>query len=161
MVKYGKQMIFIIILFFIVAGTAQGQTVFLARKALGAVSHLTSEITGYGKDQGPQQQKGRGPEVATVLLEANADKVYTTALKVLENNKTFQITYRNDKARTVEFSDGDRLANMKVSRLDEKLCQLIIGASTTSGKPANTSFVVDGVFRVCKDMGIQCVLSND
>jgi len=138
--------------FLFLSGVADAQMVFLGRKALGKVRQLTGEMKG-------SQQPGY--DVATVLLEARADKVYSTAVSVLQANKEWTITQKDDKSRSLEFSDGKRTAGMQVSFLDEHLSQLLVVSSVASGKTDTTSFVLDGVLRVCKEMGVHCQLADE
>ena len=138
--------------FLFLSGVADAQMVFLGRKALGKVRQLTGEMKG-------SQQPGY--DVATVLLEARADKVYSTAVTVLQANKEWTITQKDDKSRSLEFSDGKRTAGMQVSFLDEHLSQLLVVSSVASGKTDTTSFVLDGVLRVCKEMGVHCQLADE
>jgi hypothetical protein len=70
-------------LFLVLSGVADAQTVFLARKALGKVRQLTGEMKG-------SQQPGY--DIATVLLEARADKVYGTAVNMLQAKKDVNIS---------------------------------------------------------------------
>jgi len=134
------------------SGVADAQWVFLGRKALGKVRQLTGEMKG-------SQQPGY--DVATVLLEARAEKVYSTAVNVLQANKDWTITKKDDKSRSLEFSDGKRTAGMQVSFLDEHLSQLLIVSSVTSSKTDTTSLVLNGVLRVCKEMGVHCQLADE
>ncbi len=138
--------------FLFLSGVADAQWVFLGRKALGKVRQLTGEMKG-------SQQPGY--DVATVLLEARADKVYSTAVNVLRANKDWTITKKDDKSRSLEFSDGKRTAGMQVSFLDEHLSQLLIVSAVTSGKTDTTSLVLNGVLRVCKEMGVHCQLADE
>ena len=138
--------------FLFLSSDADAQMVFLGRKALGKVRQLTGEMKG-------SQQPGY--DVATVLLEARADKVYSTAVTVLQANKEWTITQKDDKSRSLEFSDGKRTAGMQVSFLDEHLSQLLIVSSVASGKTDTTSFVLNGVLRVCKEMGVHCQLADE
>jgi hypothetical protein len=138
--------------FLFLSSVADAQMVFLGRKALGKVRQLTGEMKG-------SQQPGY--DVATVLLEARADKVYSTAVTVLQANKEWTITQKDDKSRSLEFSDGKRTAGMQVSFLDEHLSQLLVVSSVASGKTDTTSFVLDGVLRVCKEMGVHCQLADE
>ena len=102
------------------AGVAQAQWVFLGRKAMGVVNRLVSPAL---------EKQGQGYDVATVLLEADADKVYGTAIDLLKGNPNFRITHRDDSSRTVEFTDGNTLVGLKVSRLEDKVSQLLIGSA--------------------------------
>ena len=134
------------------AGVAQAQWVLIGRKALGAINRLTS--------QGHEKQ-GQGYDVATVLLEANADKVYSTAVDLLKGNPNVTINYREDAGRVIEFTDGKILAGMKVSKLEDNLSQLLISSTITPGQPSGTSFVVEKVLKVCEKMGVPCNLAKD
>ena len=138
--------------FLVLSGIADAQMVFLGRKALGKVRQLTGEMKG-------SQQPGY--DVATVLLEARAEKVYSTAINVMEANKNWTITQRNDQSRSLEFSDGKRTAGVQISSLDEHLTQLLIVSAVTSPKTDTTSFVLNGVLRVCKEMGVHCQLADE
>jgi len=133
-------------------GVAQAQWVFLGKKAVGAINRLTSKAF---------EKQGQGYDVATVLLEANADKVYGTAVDLLKGNPHMTINYREDASREIEFTDGKILAGMKVSKLEDNLSQLLISSIVTSGKPSGTSFVVERVFQVCEKMGVPCTLAKD
>ena len=138
--------------FLFLSGVADAQMVFLGRKALGKVRQLTGEMKG-------SQQPGY--DVATVLLEARADKVYSTAVQMLQVNKDWTITRREDKSHSVEFSDGKRTAGMQVSSLDDNLSQLLIVSTVTSGKTDTTSLVLNSVLRVCKEMNVHCQLADE
>jgi hypothetical protein len=133
-------------------GVAQAQWVFLGKKALGVVNRLTSQAF---------EKQGQGYDAATVLLEANADKVYTTALDILRRNPNITISHTDNSAREVEFTDDKLLVGLKVTRFEDHLSQLLIIAAGTSGKPGGTSFVVERVFHVCEKMGVSCTLAKD
>ena len=133
-------------------GVAEAQWVFLGRKALGVINSLSSQ---------GREKEGQGYDVATVLLEANADKVYSTAFDLLKGNSNVTINYREDADRVIDFTDGKLLVGMKVSKLEDHLSQLLISSVVTSGKPGGTSFVVEKVFQVCEKMGVQCMLAKD
>jgi hypothetical protein len=138
--------------FLFLSGVSDAQMVFLARKALGKVRQLTGEMKG-------SQQPGY--DVATVLLEARGDKVYSTAVNMLQAKKDWRITQKDDKSRSIEFTDGTRVAGMQVSSLDEHLSQLLIVSAVTSPGTDTTSFVLNGVLRVWKEMGVHCQLANE
>jgi len=133
-------------------GVAEAQWVFLGKKALGAINSLSSQ---------GREKEGRGYDVATVLLEADADKVYSTAVDLLKGNPNLTINYREDAGREIEFTDGKLLVGLKVSKLENHLSQLLISSVVTSGKPGGTSFVVEKVIQVCEKMGVQCMLAKD
>ena len=138
--------VFMVVSFF-VADLAQAQWVYLGRKAVGKVRQLTSE---------PTSGQQSGYDAATVLLEARADKVYSTAIDLLQANKDYRITRKDDGARTVEFTDGKRIAGLQISPLEDHLCQLLIVSTGTASTAETTSLVLNAVMRVCKEMGVHC-----
>jgi len=152
MMKITKLAVLILTMLLCYTGVAQAQWVLIGRKALGAINRLTS--------QGHEKQ-GQGYDVATVLLEANADKVYSTAVDLLRGNPNVTINYREDAGRVIEFTDGKILAGMKVSKLEDNLSQLLISSTITPGQPSGTSFVVEKVLKVCEKMGVPCNLAKD
>lgn len=153
MAKTTKLFLSIIILTIVSASVCHGQAVFLARKALGAVQHLTASVT--GSSGGAQQ------EVGSVLLEADANKVYATATRTIQGNPKFQIKSRDDESRSIGFTDGKREAVMKVSQIQDNIAQILVSSVTTAGKKEDPAFVVDGILRVCKEMNIQCSQSGN
>jgi hypothetical protein len=140
-------MVLIVSLFF--TSVVHAQWVFLGRKAVGKISHLASQLENNNND------------VATVLLEAKADNVYNTAITLLKGNEKARITRRDDATRTIDFTYGQNTASMKITSLQDNVSQLIITSAVASGKPGDTSFVVDSVFRVCREMGVECGLAKD
>jgi hypothetical protein len=136
-----------------VAG-AQAQTALIIRTALGVVKHHSSS-----KDSG--SGKVQRQEVASVLLEANADKVYATSLKVIKDNKKLRIIVSNERSRTIEFTDGGRDIVMKVSRFQDNIAQILVSAISTSEKESNTSMVVDDILRVCREMNTRCSVTDN
>jgi len=131
---------------------AEAQWVLLGRKALGVINSLSSQ---------GREKEGQGYDVATVLLEADADKVYGTAVDLVKGNPNLTINYREDAGREIEFTDGKSLVGLKVSKLEDHLSQLLISSVVTSGKPSGTSFVVEKVFQVCEKMGVSCALARE
>jgi hypothetical protein len=142
----------ILIALFCYTGVAQAQWVFLGKKAVGVINRLTSKAF---------EKQGQSYDVATVLLEANADKVYTAALDILRQNPNITINRTDYSTREVEFTDDKLLVGLKVTRFEDHLSQLIIICAGTPGKPGGTSFVVERVFHVCEKMGVSCTLAKD
>jgi hypothetical protein len=138
--------------FLFLSGVTDAQMIFLGRKAVGKVRQLTSDM------KGGQQP---GYDVATVLLDARADKVYSTAVHMLQANKDWTITRSDDKSRSLEFSDGKRTAGIQISSLDDNLSQLLIVSAVASGRTEATSLVLNGVLRVCKEMNVHCQLADE
>ena len=132
------------------ANGAQAQWVMVARAVSGRVQRMSN-----------QSQNGSGYDVATVVLTANADKVYQTALNSLKTNHP-EITINSHDAKTheIKFSKGAQVASMQATPLGDKLTQLVI-ASSLGPQPDATSLVVQGVMKVCKEMNVVCTMAGD
>jgi hypothetical protein len=94
--------------------------------------------------------------VATVILNADAGKVYATAVGMLRRNQAVQIEAEDPARRTVQFGDGKRSAGITVSDLGTRLSQLMVASSAVPGQESATMRVVDGVLRVCQAMKVVC-----
>jgi hypothetical protein len=136
------------VLCLVAATTASAQWVFVAKKVVGKVSNLTK----------PRDAKNPGYDAATVILEADAAKVYSTALDLLKNNPKMEITKKDDAKRTVGFRQDDWGAQLQVTELGDHLCQLMIVAGTGPGETSGTSVVLDAVKRICDQLGVKYIL---
>src|SRR5271169_3404911 len=130
--------------------SAQAQWVMVARAVAGRVQQMSD-----------RSKDGSGFDVATVVLEANADKVYQTAIKNLSARTDLKITQQDARRRLVQFTNGAQVAGMQATPLGEKLTQLVIASSLTAAQPDATSPVVQGVLKVCKEMNVECSLANE
>jgi hypothetical protein len=139
------------ILVILSARPSDAQWVFLARQGVKIINSLTSPSQSPGQAQ--------GAEAATVILDANADKVYNAAVKLLRENPDFKILWQEDAKRSIGFSKGEQAASMKVSSLNDNLSQILV--ASTPGKPSGTSLVVEGILRVCKQMDVECSHAQD
>jgi hypothetical protein len=147
MITCMKYVAILLALSFLPVGTADAQWVYLGRKALGKVQQFTSERN---------DSRQPGFEVATVLIEARADKVYGKAIALLQENRNLEITKQDEKARSVEFNNGKLRAGIQANVLDENLCQLVVVSNGPSGQGDGTSIVLNSVLRICKEMGVSC-----
>ena len=128
------------------AVNVQAQWVMVARAVAGRVQQMSD-----------RSKDGSGFDVATVVLEANADKVYQTAIKNLSARTDLKITQQDAKKRVVQFTNGQQIASLQATPLGDKITQLVI-ASNLGPQPDPTSLVVQGVLHVCKDMNVECTL---
>jgi hypothetical protein len=106
-----------------------------------------------------RSKDGSGFDVATVVLEANADKVYQTAIKNLSARTDLKITKQDEKKRMVQFTNGQQVASLQATPLGDKITQLVI-ASNLPPAPGTNSMVVEGVLKVCKEMNVECTLEG-
>jgi hypothetical protein len=152
--RYGRPVILLTLILMLVApGAVQAQWVFLARKGLKIINSIASQ------GQSPSQAQGQGVDAATVLLDADADKVYNVAVKLLRDNPDVHILWQDDAKRAIAFSKGDQSASMKVSGLNDNLSQILV--ASTFSRSSGTSLVVERILRVCKQMGVECTQAQD
>ena len=120
--------------------------VMLARRAIGRVEQMS------------QAQKGDQPgfDVATVILNADAAKVYTTAVAMLHKSTLVHVTAEDATARSVQFSNDQRSAGITVTDLGTRLSQLMVASAILPGQDSATMRVVDGVLHVCEEMQVTC-----
>ena len=118
----------------------------LARRAIGRVEQMT------------QAPKGEQPgfDVATVILNADAAKVYATAIRLLHKNQSVHVDAEDAALRTVQFSSDDRSAGITVTDLGTRLSQILVASVTKPGQASATMRVVDGIVRVCQEMKVSC-----
>ena len=130
---------------------AQAQWVMVARAVSGRIQHMSNTAPG-----------GSGYEVATVVLMANVDKVYETALTSLKaNHPEVTITGTDAKTHEIKFAKGDRIASMQATSLGDKVTQLVVASNLTGAQPSTTSVVVQGVMKVCAQMNVVCTVSGE
>ena len=141
----------LLVVFSFLSGVADAQAIFLGRKAVGKVRQLTGEM---------MEGQTASYDAATVLLEARADRVYRKAVDMLKASKDYRLTRQDDKALTLEFTDGKLVAGLQINPLEEHLCQMLIVSTKTSANKDAGSLVLNGVLRVCKEMGVHCEPSH-
>jgi hypothetical protein len=130
---------------------ANAQWVMVARAVSGKVQQMSHK----------GQNGSGGYDVATVMLEANADKVYSTALAALKSHDNITVTKSDAKKRLIEFTNGTQYASLQAMPFADKLSQLIIASNLNDTQPDATSLVLQGVLRVCKDMNVKCTAGED
>lgn len=134
-----------LVILLLASSAANAQWVFVARKAMGVIKQMQSEST----------------DVATVLLQAKADNVYATAVKTITAKPNLTITMKNDKARTINFTNGERSAKMQVTAIDDNISQILVSSGAPGTKTDATPFIVDGIMHVCGEMKVNCTLEKD
>ncbi len=128
----------------VAATVADAQWVMVGRKVIGRIHSLTKA----------QKEKDPGYDVATVILDAEAGKVFDTAVIFIGSKEGAVVTARDDASRTIAFTQGDWAVELKVTELGEKLSQLLIVSGTGPGHEAGASLVVEAVKRICDQLGV-------
>jgi hypothetical protein len=129
---------------------AQAQWVKVAHAASGQVQHLSQK-----------KANGVGYDVATVVLEAQADKVYKTALEALKGHPEIAVLKSDAKKHKIEFTNGRQDASLQATPLGPTLTQLLIASTVSPEQASATSLVVQGVLKVCKQMNVDCRLQEE
>ncbi len=125
-----------------------------------AVAHAVS-----GRIQQMRQKNANGPggyDVATVVIEANAQKVYDTAIQRLQaHSAAVEVIEQNARKRTVAFTNGTQTASLQANPLGDKLTQLVVASTLDPGEPSATSLVVKSIQNVCDELKVECTLQTD
>ena len=142
--------IFSILLLTAVASNAQWVAV--ARAVSGRIQHMQQ-----------QSADGKGGyDVATVVIEANAQKVYETALQRIQAHSGEVKLIRNDaRTRTVAFTNGAQTASLQANTLGDKLTQLVVASTLDPTGNGATPLVVKSIQNVCTELKVECTLQTD
>jgi len=127
------------------APVLEAQWVMVARKASQRIRNLKQT-----------DANGNGFDVATVLLEAPADKVYEAALANLRQHQDVKITKADAANLRVEFTNGKQSASMVATSMGPKATDLLVAVTVSSDPAGGTWRVVDGVMNVCARMNVEC-----
>jgi hypothetical protein len=118
----------------------------VAGRVIGRVKQLS---------QKPKEDQP-GFDVATVILNADAGRVYATAVSQLRRNQTLHIVAEDPTDRTLQFSNGTRSAGITVTDLGTRLSQILVASATKPGEDSATLRIVAGILRVCEAMKVTC-----
>ena len=132
-------------LLMLAAAVLEAQWVMVARKASQRIRNVRQT-----------DASGNGFDVATVLLEAPAEKVYEAALTNIRQHEDLKITRTDANNLTVQFTKGKQSASIMATSLGPKATDLLV-ATTVSSDPAGANWqVVEGVMKVCARMNVEC-----
>ncbi len=133
------------ILLLAVSTVVSAQWVMVGRKVVGKITSVTQ----------PRTANNPGYDAATVILDAEAGKVFSTAVGLLQKNPNIAITKKDDAKLTVAFKQGEWAAEMRVTVLGDHLSQILIVSSAGPGEVSGTPVVLDAVKRVCDQLGVK------
>jgi len=141
----------LVLLGMLVAANAQAQWVMVARAVSGRIQHMEQ----------PRSANNDGYDVASVILEAQADKVYETALQALKTHADKVTVSSSDATKMmIKFTDGQQNASLQATSLGPKVTQLMIASNAVENGQSGTSIVVQGVMKVCKEMNVTCTVEQ-
>ena len=91
--------------------------------------------------------------VATVVLDAPAARVYAKAQQLARANPTVKILADDATERRLDITEGNDAVTLYVQTLSDKVSQLVIFGAGASSPTART---VAAVMRVCKELNKTC-----
>ncbi len=139
----------LVLLAVVAVSTAQAQWVMVARAVSGRVQRMEQQRTA----------TNGGYDVATVILDAKADKVYDTALSALKaHSPQVTITQTDATKMMIKFTNGQQIASLQATSLGPTVTQLVIASNAMENGQSGTSIVVQGVMKVCEKMSVTCTL---
>jgi hypothetical protein len=97
-----------------------------------------------------------GLDVASVVLDAPAAKVYETLVSLAHKSTAIKIVKEEPAKREIVVAEGDRKAHLSVIKLSDDLSQLMVVGKAGAGEDSTSSHVVARVLQVCKEMQKQC-----
>jgi len=139
----------VVCLLVVIASSAHAQWVMVARAASKRIRIMKQT-----------DENGNGYDVATVLLEAAAERVFATALTDISKHEGLKITKVDAPNHTVQFTNGEQSASMMATSLGPKATDLAIATTVTADHTSATWQVVEGVMKVCKQMNVECKVSD-
>lgn len=131
-------------------GLAAAQWVFLARHAIGRVEQM--------QQSSAQAAGGAGAsyDVAAVIVEVPAAKVFDTVKSQLAKNAQVRVTRTDEARRSVEFTDGHQIGGIQVNVLGDNLAQLMVSTAHPGIATSTTSTIVERILGVCRELGVSC-----
>lgn len=138
--------------------TAEAQWIFVAHRAMNRIQQVT-------QDQDASQSQGQAPsrvtQVATVILDVPAKRVYDVASNATQNNQNVTVVSNDPASMTIKVKEADQSATLTVSALNKNVSQLMIVGSAPAGQNPQTSRIVNAAMNLCNDMGKKCELGSN
>ena len=139
--------------------TAEAQWIFVAHRAMNRIQQVT-------QDQDADQTQNAQPpqrvtQVATVILDVPAKRVYEVATNATKNNQNVTVVSNDPASMTIKVKEADQSATLTVSALNKNISQLMIVGSAPAGQNPQTSRIVNAAMNLCNDMGKKCELGSN
>jgi len=120
---------------------------FAARKVIGRINQMT------------QDDSNGNPafQLATVIIDAPAIKVYATAVNVVSQNQAITIVSQDSQNLKLKVTEGANTASLSVVSLGDKSSEMMISATAApQSQDPSTSGVVDSILKICKQLNKVC-----
>lgn len=141
-------------LLLLATGTAAAQWVFLARHAVGRIEQMQQSSAPAADGAGASY------DVATVIVDVAAPKVFDTVKGLLAKNTEVKVTRTDEARRAVEFTDGRQIGGIQVTQLGDNLAQLLVSTAHPGVATSTTSTIVERILVVCRELGVVCQRSG-
>lgn len=132
--------------------SAEAQWVLVARHVIGRVQQVTQQQDAQQGQSAPSQVT----QVATVVLDAPAARVYQVATNATNRNQQVTVVSNDPATMTINLKEGDQSATLNVTALNKNLSQLMIVGTAPAGENPQTTRIVNAVMRLCGDLGKSC-----
>ncbi|NRB41190.1 MAG: DUF3568 domain-containing protein [Pseudomonadales bacterium] len=103
--------------------------------------------------------KNQHHEVATVNIQADAQKIYAFTLSQIEKNSAIELVEKDDEDLMVVITQGDIASSIKLSSLKGGLTQLMITSDTSADESEKR--VLDALFKICDEFKVRCTLQEN
>ncbi len=139
--------------------TAEAQWIFVAHRAMNRVQQVTQDQDD-GQAQNTQAQQ-RVTQVATVILDVSAKRVYEVATNTTKNNPNVTVVSNDPASMTIRLKENDQSATLTVTALNKNISQLMIVGSAPAGENPQTTRIVNAAVKLCNDMGKKCEVGSN
>ena len=134
---------------------AEAQWVLVARHVVGRVQQVTQQ---QDNAAGVPQQV---TQVATVVLDAPASRVYQVATNATNTNQKITVVSNDPATMTINIREAEQQATLKVTALNKNMSQLMIVGSAPAGENPQTTRIVNAALRLCGDLGKTCQVGSN
>ena len=100
-------------------------------------------------------------KVATVVLDAPANRVYQVATNATNRNQQVTVVSNDPATMTINLKEGDQSATLNVTALNKNLSQLMIVGTAPVGENPQTTRIVNAAMRLCGDLGKHCQVGSN
>ncbi|WP_353202069.1 hypothetical protein [Polynucleobacter sp.] len=142
-----KLLLPILLVGLIFSETVNAGWAFAARKVIGRINQMT------------QDDSNGNPafQFATVIIDAPAIKVYSTAVNVVSQNQAITIVSQDAKNLKLKVSEGNKSISLSVVSLSDKSSEIMISATAApQSQDPSTSPEVDAILKICKQLNKVC-----
>jgi len=132
---------------FLVSGPVSAQWIFAAKHIEGRINQLTQD-----------DQNGKPTvQMATVVLNAPASKVYATAINLANQNQAITIVSQDASNFKLQVSEDNKSVTLKVVPLSEQTSEIMISAIVPAdGGASGTSAASASILKICTQMNKKC-----